>query len=63
MRTGGLASPQKCVLSDFGRLHIRYQAANWVRGFIDLVRPVRAAGLTTRPGDKISPVATELGPQ
>lgn len=26
---------QDYIFSDFGRLHIRYKAATWLRGFID----------------------------
>lgn len=31
---GGLAELQEFVFSDFGRLHVRYKAATWLRGFI-----------------------------
>lgn len=31
---GGLAELQEYVFSDFGRLHVRYKAATWLRGFI-----------------------------
>lgn len=33
--TGGLAELQEFVFSDFGRLHVRYKTAAWLRGFID----------------------------
>lgn len=32
---GGLAQLQEYVFSDFGRLHVRYKIATWLRGFID----------------------------
>ncbi|WP_326569367.1 dihydrodipicolinate synthase family protein [Amycolatopsis rhabdoformis] len=37
----GLSELQDYIFSDFGRLHIRYKAATWLRGFIDnpLMRP------------------------
>jgi dihydrodipicolinate synthase/N-acetylneuraminate lyase len=31
----GLAELQEFVFADFGRLHIRYKVATWLRGFID----------------------------
>ena len=38
---GGLAQLQEYVFSDFGRLHVRYKTAAWLRGFIPnpLMRP------------------------
>ncbi len=38
---GGLARLQEYVFSDFGRLHVRYKTAAWLRGFIPspLMRP------------------------
>ncbi|WIX79222.1 dihydrodipicolinate synthase family protein [Amycolatopsis carbonis] len=33
--TSGLEALQDYIFSDFGRLHIRYKAATWLRGFID----------------------------
>lgn len=33
--TGGLAELQEYVFSDFGRLHVRYKTAAWLRGFIE----------------------------
>ncbi|QRP49466.1 dihydrodipicolinate synthase family protein [Amycolatopsis sp. FDAARGOS 1241] len=50
---GGLAALQDYIFSDFGRLHIRYKAATWLRGFIDnpLMRPPVPAPRRQEIGD------------